>query len=100
LCPGSNRYISGALPPVSLLRNNGLRLADGTDSPASNQTLSMIGELRLLAAAAPDIPLPELLTLAAADTIETGRRPGLVRLTGLDMQKMALTDQTKSLRII
>jgi cytosine/adenosine deaminase-related metal-dependent hydrolase len=100
LCPGSNLHITGTLPPVSLLRKNGLRIAVGTDSPASGETLSMVRELRLLAAAAPDIPPAELLSWAAADTIETGHRCGLVQLTGLDPEKTTLTDRTKSRRII
>ena len=96
LCPGSNRYISGLTPPVDLLRRNGLRIAVGTDSLASNDRLSMVRELSLLG----DVPLAELLGWAAADTIEVGRSPGLVLLTGVDFEKMALTDSTKSRRII
>jgi cytosine/adenosine deaminase-related metal-dependent hydrolase len=96
VCPGSNRYISGLEPPVDLLRRNGLRIAVGTDSLASNETLSMVRELSLLK----NVPLAELLGWAAADTIEPGRSPGLVLLTGVDFQKMALTDSTKARRII
>jgi cytosine/adenosine deaminase-related metal-dependent hydrolase len=96
LCPGSNRYISGLTPPVELLRRNGVRIAVGTDSLASNETLSMVRELAMLG----DVPLAELLGWAAADTIEVGRAPGLVLLSGVDFEKMALTDSTKSQRII
>ncbi len=96
LCPGSNRYISGLTPPVELLRKNRLRIAVGTDSPASNDTLSMVRELSLL----PGVPLAELLSFAAADTIEVGRSPGLVLLTGVDLEQMRLTDSTKARRII
>jgi cytosine/adenosine deaminase-related metal-dependent hydrolase len=101
LCPGSNRHISGLTPPVDLLRRNGLRIAVGTDSLASNDTLSMVRELHLLAAASTDtVPLAELLGWAAADTISPGRTPGLVLLTGIDFEKMALTDASKSERIL
>jgi cytosine/adenosine deaminase-related metal-dependent hydrolase len=96
LCPGSNRYISGFIPPVELLRRNGLRIAVGTDSLASNESLSMVRELAMLG----DVPLAELLSWAAADTIEVGHTPGLVLLTGVDLEKMALTDSTKAQRII
>ncbi len=96
LCPGSNRYISHLTPPVGLLRRNGLRIAVGTDSLASNDRLSMVRELSLLG----DVPLAELLGWAAADTIEVGHTPGLVLLTGVDFKKMALTDSTESRRII
>jgi cytosine/adenosine deaminase-related metal-dependent hydrolase len=99
LCPGSNRYMSGLTPPVDLLRRNGLEIAVGTDSLASNETLSMVRELQLLGRASA-APLAELLAWAAADTIETGRTPGLVLLTGADLTKMALTDSSKTQRII
>ncbi len=80
VCPGSNRYISGLGPPVDLLRRNGLRIAVGTDSLASNTTLSMVEEMRLLAGLT-DAPLAELLGWVAADTIAPGHAPGLVHLT-------------------
>jgi cytosine/adenosine deaminase-related metal-dependent hydrolase len=101
LCPGSNLHISGARPPVGLLRKNGLTIAVGTDSLASNGTLSMVRELRLLAAApAADIPLAELLGWAAADSIAPGHSPGLVRLTGVDPQTLALTESSRAARIV
>jgi cytosine/adenosine deaminase-related metal-dependent hydrolase len=99
LCPGSNRYISGLTPPVDLLRRNGLKIAVGTDSPASNETLSMVRELQLLGRAS-SAPLAELLGWAAADTVEVGHAPGLVLLTGADLTKMTLTDSSKTQRII
>lgn len=85
LCPGSNRYISGARPPVELLRANGLNLCVGTDSLASNGALSLVDELRLLGEG---IPLAERLLWATAGgaaalglgdtlgTIARGRRRG------------------------
>ena len=99
LCPGSNRYISGLVPPVDLLRRNGLRIAVGTDSLASNTALSMVEEMRLLAELT-DVPLAELLGWVAADTIAPGRSPGLVHLTGVDLRTPTLTEQTKAQRII
>jgi cytosine/adenosine deaminase-related metal-dependent hydrolase len=96
LCPGSNRYISGLKPPIGLLRKNDLRIAIGTDSLASNETLSVVRELSFIQ----DIPLAEMLGWVAADTIEVGHTPGLVLLQGVDFEKMSLTESTKSQRII
>jgi cytosine/adenosine deaminase-related metal-dependent hydrolase len=96
LCPGSNRYISGLEPPVELLRKNRLRIAIGTDSLASNETLSVVRELSLIKG----VPLVELLSWVAADTIEVGHTPGLVLLSGVDFEKMSLNNSTKSHRII
>ncbi len=99
VCPGSNRHISGLVPPVDLLRRNGLRIAVGTDSLASNGDLSMVGEMRLLAGMT-DAPLAELLGWTAAGTIAPGHAPGLIHLTGVDLRTLTLTERTKAQRII
>lgn len=108
LCPGSNRYIGDAEPPVALMRANGLNLCVGTDSLASNDALSMVGELRRLG----DVPLDELLRWATAGgaaalgmadrfgAAEVGRRASLVLLEGVDMQRMRLTERTRARRIV
>lgn len=107
LCPRSNRYISNLRPPVDLLRRNGLNICIGTDSLASNDSLSLLEELRSL----PEVPLAERLhwvtaTGAAAlgwsdrfGRLEPGRRPGLLLLSGLDYERMQLTDRSSITRI-
>lgn len=60
LCPASNDYISGVRPPVALLRRKGCRIAIGTDSLASAESLSMVDNLRLLR----DVPLAEAVRWA------------------------------------
>ncbi len=107
LCPGSNDYISHLAPPVELLRRNGLEICIGTDSAASNHSLSMLEEVRHLQG----IPLSEQLlwaTLGGAralkldhmlGSIEVGKRPGLVLLEGVDWQQMELTERSTMRRI-
>jgi hypothetical protein len=96
VCPGSNRHIGGLTPPVDLLRKNRLKIAVGTDSLASNDTLSMVRELAMIKG----VPLAQLLNWASADTIEPGHTPGLVLLTGVDMSTLTLTESTRAQRII
>ncbi|WP_295989082.1 amidohydrolase family protein [uncultured Alistipes sp.] len=103
LCPRSNRYISRLEPPVALLRSLGARICLGTDSLASNRSLSLLDELRALGG----VPLRESLrwaTLGGAEalglddalgTVAPGKRPGLNLLTGLDFERMALTPDTR-----
>ncbi|WP_300868361.1 amidohydrolase family protein [uncultured Alistipes sp.] len=103
LCPRSNRYISRLAPPVALLRSLGARICLGTDSLASNRSLSLLDELRALGG----VPLRESLrwaTLGGAEalglddalgTVAPGKRPGLNLLTGLDFERMALTPDTR-----
>jgi cytosine/adenosine deaminase-related metal-dependent hydrolase len=96
LCPGSNRYIGNPAPPVDLLRKNGLRIAVGTDSLASNDTLSMINELSLIKG----VPLAEMLSWASVDVIAPGHTPGFVLITGVDMSTLSLTPSSGARRII
>ncbi len=99
LCPRSNYYISRISPPVELLRSNGLNICLGTDSLASNYSLSMISEILALGAA---VSLGESLDWATRQgakalgfdelgELKVGKRPGLNILSGVDYQTMQLT---------
>lgn len=107
LCPLSNRYISNIKPPVELMRRNGLNIAIGTDSLASNRTLSMLDEI----VAIEGVPLVERLDWATRQgaralqfddlgDIEVGRRPHINILSGIDYQRMELTSQSRITRIV
>ena len=108
LCPRSNRHISKTAPPFRLLTKNGLRIAIGTDSAASNEGLSMVREM----AEFHDVPLEEVLRWATINgaralgmgdrlgSIEVGKSPGLVLLTGVNLQSVSLTENSRAIRII
>ena len=64
LCPRSNRYIGGRLPPVAALLAAGVPLAIGTDSLASCPSLAPLADLALLRRELPEIPAGALLPLA------------------------------------
>ena len=64
LCPRSNRYIGGALPPLPALLEAGIPLAVGTDSLASSPSLAPLAELAVLRAAFPLLPAAALVPLA------------------------------------
>ena len=111
LCPLSNLFIHNALPPVDLMRRNGLKLTIGTDSLSSNDDLDMVAELFCLQENFPEVPLGELLTWACRNgaeflgkenmygTITPGKRPGLVRIDNLGADGR-LTAASTSRRII
>ena len=96
ICPLSNIFIHDALPPVELMRKNGLKITVGTDSLSSNDTLDMVKELHCLQTAFPEVPLGEMLVWACRNgaeflgkegilgTIAPGKRPGLVFVDRLD----------------
>ena len=109
LCPESNRYISDIKPPIQLFREMGANIAIGTDSLASARRLSMVENMRLLG---DNIPIAELLSYATLNgaramgidatkgSIEVGKCPGLVVLSGLDMHNLQLTAESITTRII
>ena len=111
LCPLSNLFIHDALPPVGLMRRNGLKLTVGTDSLSSNDDLDIVAELFCLQENFPEVPLGELLTWACRNgaeflgkediygTIEPGKRPGLVLVDHLGTDGR-LTTASSSYRIV
>lgn len=110
LCPRSNIFIHNALPPVELMRRNGLALTVGTDSLSSNDDLDIVGELFCLQEAFPQVGMEELLSWACLNgarflskeselgTLEVGKAPGIVVVTDLDADGR-LTAESRSYRI-
>ena len=96
LCPRANLYIENRLPDLHLLTANQAKIVVGTDSLASNYSLSILEELKALQFAFPEISIEQLLIwssknaaelLGKADelgSIEAGKRPGLVQIANVD----------------
>lgn len=92
LCANANLYIEDALPPVEMLRKNNCNIVLGTDSLASNWSLSIMDEINTLRTHFPQIPLEELLQWATLNgakalgtddkigSFEKGKKPGVVLL--------------------
>lgn len=111
LCPLSNLFIHDALPPVGLMRRNGLKLTVGTDSLSSNDTLDMVKELYCLQTAFPELSLEEMLVWACWNgaeflsrenvlgSVEPGKAPGLVFISHLDREGR-LTAESSSSRLV
>lgn len=112
LCPSSNLHITGAMPPVALLREVTDRIVAGTDSLASNDRLDMLAELRLLHEAAPGISLGEVIrwgtingarALKMSDTlgsIEPGKKPGLLLIENADLVNLSLLPVSRVRRLL
>lgn len=109
ICPLSNLFIHNTLPPVPLMRESGIPICVGTDSLSSNDKLCMVDELCCLQQAFPELSLGELLEWACLNgarflgkedilgTIEAGKKPGLVHITGCENGR--LTAKSKSYRL-
>ena len=111
ICPLSNIFIHNALPPIGLMRENGLDIALGTDSLSSNDDLDMVKEMACLHENFPEVPMNEILTWASLTgarflgkedvlgSIAKGKRPGVVRISGIDKDGFVTAD-SRSERII
>ena len=90
LCINANLYIENALPPIELLRKNSCSIVLGTDSLASNWSLSIADELKTIRSHYPEIPITEMLRWATSNgakalqmddrlgSFEKGKRPGVI----------------------
>jgi len=111
LCPLSNIFIHNALPPVDLMRSNGLKLTIGTDSLSSNDDLNMVKELFCLQENFPQVPMGELITWATFNgsaflgkenmlgSLEVGKCPGIVAINHIT-DEGKLTTASVSHRIV
>ncbi len=111
ICPLSNIFIHNALPPIDLMRKNGLAVALGTDSLSSNDDLDMVKELLCLHENFQDVPMEELLAWASLNgarflkkddvlgSLAPGKKPGIVMLSAIDEYGF-VTEDSKSVRIV
>ena len=111
ICPLSNIFIHNALPPVDLMRRNGLAIALGTDSLSSNDDLDIVKELVCLHEAFPEVSMNEMLQWACLNgarflkkddvlgSMASGKRPGIVLVENIDADGF-VTSQSRSVRII
>ena len=95
LCPNANLYIENRLPDINMLLNEGVNICIGTDSLASNHQLCILSELLTIKENYPAINWETLLSWGTCNgaralqmqdtlgTIEPGKQPGIVQLTGI-----------------
>jgi len=73
-CPGSHRFFRHPVFPYGRLERAGVDVCLGTDSLASNSSLSLFREMRLFAAAHPKVPAREVVAMA---TVKPAKALGL-----------------------
>lgn len=110
LCPKANLYIEDTLPKVQLFLNQKFDIALGTDSLASNDTLSILEELKTLHKANKELTFLETIKWATINgakalgldneigSLEVGKKPGLVLLK--NMPNLKINDSVEVQRII
>ena len=111
ICPLSNIFIHNALPPVPLMRRNGLAITVGTDSLSSNDDLDMVKELVCIRQNFSETPMNEILVWAclngarflskekALGSLTPGKTPGIVFVSNVD-ENGSFTSESKSERVI
>lgn len=97
LCVNANQYIEDSLPPIDLLRRHGCNIVLGTDSLASNWSLSILDEMKTIRQNFPHISIAEILGWATMNgakalgfekqvgSFEKGKRPGAVLIAEHDL---------------
>ena len=105
-CPNANLYIESKLPDFALFYNRKCRITIGTDSLASNKSLSILEELKTIHANVPFVPLLELLKWATYNgaeflrinknfgSLEKGKSPGLVLLENVNYDRLQIKKET------
>lgn len=107
-CPNANLYIENRLPDYNLFIEANATVTIGTDSLASNRSLSVLDELKTISKYYPEIPLQTLLLWAtkngadflgfdALGTVEKGKKPGLNLITGPDGLKITTNSKVSKL---
>jgi len=103
-CPNANLYIENALPNFDLFINEQCTI--GTDSLASNNSLSILDELKTISKNYPNIPLQTLIKWATFNgaaflnfkqlgSIGKGKKPGINLIENIDLEEMKLKTNSK-----
>lgn len=107
-CPNANMYIESKLPDYNIFIEENACVTIGTDSLASNWSLSILDEIKTIVKQYPQIPLQTLLTWATKNgaeflgcnqfgTLEKGKKPGLNLLK--NVEGMMITEKTEVLKL-
>lgn len=92
LCPNANWYIERRLPNIPLLMESGFPICLGTDSLASNYSLSILSEIQRIQSVFPEISMEHLLQWSTFNGAQAlgwdniigsfaiGKQPGIVHI--------------------
>jgi cytosine/adenosine deaminase-related metal-dependent hydrolase len=112
LCPRSNQYIENLLPDIKGFAASGLTICLGTDSLASNLSLSVTDEMNSILETAPEVSFDDVLRWATLNgaralgmdknlgSIETGKKPGLINIPLFDWDLNRITTESRTIRLI
>ncbi|MGN5956393.1 amidohydrolase family protein [Sphingobacterium lactis] len=99
-CPKANLYIEGRIPKVDNFLLGDYEIIIGTDSLASNDSLDILEEMKVIHQEFPDLDFNDTIKWATINgaralnldhqlgSLEEGKQPGLVLLEGMDTFKL------------
>ncbi len=111
-CPNANLYIENCLPDYNLFIAGGVKMTIGTDSLATNYSLSILDELKTITKHFPELKLGTLLQWATLNgakalgfhnelgSFEVGKRPRIILLENINLEKFSLTAESKVKRLV
>jgi cytosine/adenosine deaminase-related metal-dependent hydrolase len=91
-CPNANLYIEDRLPDVKMFIDNNATIVLGTDSLASNWSLSILDEMKTISKNFPSVKIEQLLQWATSNgakalqiedqfgSFEKDKRPGVIQV--------------------
>lgn len=101
-CPNANLFIENRLPDYDAFIKENCNITIGTDSLASNNSLSILDEMKTISLHAPHIGFEKLLQWATVNgaeflkfdkefgTLEKGKKPGINLLRNVDVERQML----------
>ena len=101
-CPKANLYIENQLPDIPIFLPYQDNIVIGTDSLASNDSLSILSEVKTIAEHYPKIPLKNILQWATSNgamlfglednlgSFEVGKAPGFMHIEAFDTRNRTL----------
>jgi len=105
-CPNSNLFIENKLPDFNLFLNLEDHITVGTDSLASNKSLSVLEELKIIQFSLPSIELNTLLKWGTINgaaflnlqnslgSIKKGKNPGINLIENIDLLNIKLSEKS------
>ena len=106
MCPAANLYIENKLPDIDVFIKHNQNIAIGTDSYASNQSLSILKELIIISGNFPSVPLEMLVKWATLNgakalhldnmlgSFEKGKKPGVNLIDSINFREMKITGKS------
>ncbi|MDY0315918.1 MAG: amidohydrolase family protein, partial [Bacteroidales bacterium] len=111
LCPASNLLLHNELPNENMVYSEKDRIIIGTDSLASNYSLDILKELKIMQEKYSNLSLIDLLKMATSNAAKAfdknnfgnfkiNSMPSLILIQDIDLQNMKLKENTNIKRII